>query len=95
MLKCYDKAIEINPNDYYSWGNKGVYYKNIGEYSKALKCYDMAIKINDSDDWLWQIKGECYYFMDEYDKAIVCFKRALKINPNNKDAKYDLEDLLL
>ena len=33
--------------------------------------------------------------MDEYDNAIICFKKALKINPNNKDAKYDLEDLLL
>jgi len=45
-LKCYDKAIEINPNYAKAWFNKGIALSKLGRPDEALKCYDKAIEIN-------------------------------------------------
>jgi len=63
-LKCYDKIIEINPNDAEAWINKGLIHETLG--ISPMKCYYMAIEINSNYEnsayvWLYL----CYALADK------------------------------
>ena len=47
-LKNYDKALEIKPDHFFAYNNKGITLKDLNRYEEALKSYDKAIKINPS-----------------------------------------------
>ena len=46
VLKWYDKAIEIEPNNYDLWLNKGNSLSELGKHKEAIECLDKAIKRN-------------------------------------------------
>jgi tetratricopeptide (TPR) repeat protein len=42
--RCYDKAIEIEPNNVAAWYNKGLVLDGLNRYDEAIQCYDKFIK---------------------------------------------------
>jgi tetratricopeptide (TPR) repeat protein len=44
--ECFDKALEIDPDNYSAWYNKGICFQNMGKTQEAIRCYDESIKIN-------------------------------------------------
>lgn len=42
-IECYDKALEIDPNDYKSLLNKGVALDELGDFEEAIEHYDQII----------------------------------------------------
>ena len=44
-IKCYDKAIEIDPDDADTWNNKGLALNSLGNDDEAKKCYDRSKKL--------------------------------------------------
>lgn len=51
-LECFEKALELNPNDYISLFNKGNALHNLGRYEDAEECYKMAETLRDDMDML-------------------------------------------
>ena len=45
-IECFDKAIEIDPDDVEIWCDKGDLLKKLEKYQEALKCYNRALKID-------------------------------------------------
>jgi superkiller protein 3 len=45
MIAAYDRALQIKPNDYEAWNNRGNALFNLGRYEEAITCYDRAIEI--------------------------------------------------
>lgn len=45
-LQCYDKALEIDPNDTIAWTKKGNALFVLGFHQEALQCYDRVLKID-------------------------------------------------
>jgi len=45
-IKCYDKALEIYPEDDITWNNKGFALNSLGKFDEAIKCYNRALEIN-------------------------------------------------
>ena len=43
-IKCYDRAIEIDPNFPLAWLQQGVCYHSMGKYEEALQSYDKAME---------------------------------------------------
>jgi len=97
-LKCYDKAIEINPNSANAWNNKGLALVLLSNYDEALKCYDKAIEINPNSANAWRNRGSFFNGLarreaikcfdkstSKYEEAIKCFDKALQINLNDAD----------
>jgi tetratricopeptide (TPR) repeat protein len=52
---CFDKAIEINPDEALTWFNKGETLDKLSKYSESIFCYEQGFKINPEDpdisDW--------------------------------------------
>ncbi|TRZ90245.1 MAG: tetratricopeptide repeat protein [Methanosarcinales archaeon] len=85
-IKCYDKAIEIDPEDLDTWNNKGVALFNLGKYDEAIECYDKSIEINPEHVLAWILKGLVLEYYKKYDEAIECYDKAIEINPEFADA---------
>jgi tetratricopeptide (TPR) repeat protein len=45
-IKCYDKALEIDPKYANAWNNKGIFFNNLGRKDEALKAYEKALEID-------------------------------------------------
>jgi tetratricopeptide (TPR) repeat protein len=96
-LKCFDKAIELEPNNPIYWDNKGVALYYLKRYEEAIECYDKAIELNPNEPIYWNNKCNDLYYLKRYEEAIECYDRAIKLNPNepiywNKKAEV-LEEL--
>lgn len=46
-IECFDKALELDPNDDGLWYNKGVALGELGRHQEAVECFDKALKISD------------------------------------------------
>ena len=44
-IKAYDKAIEINPDDYKAWYNKGVALNKLGRHEEAINAVNKATEL--------------------------------------------------
>ena len=51
-LKCYDKALAIDPHNSNVLSNKGLSLHNQGKYAEALECYDKALALNSQDEFI-------------------------------------------
>ena len=55
-LECYEKAIEINPGDAFSWANKANALCDLRPL-EAMGCASKALEINSGDAWAWRTMG--------------------------------------
>ena len=45
-IKCFEKVLEIDPNDARAWYNKGTTCIVIGRAEEAVTCLDKAVEID-------------------------------------------------
>ena len=62
--------------------NRGLAYKNKGQYDRAMQDYDQAIRFNPKDADSFVVRGNAYYDKKQYDQAIEDYDQAIKINPD-------------
>ena len=88
-IKDYTKAIQLNPNLAEACNNRGIVYKNKGDYGEAIKDFDRAISLNPNDDVAYNNLGLVYIDKTDYEEAIKNFDRAISLNPNSGIAYYN------
>ena len=88
-IKCYDKAIEINPKNDNAYTNKGISLAKQENHEEAIKCYDKAIEINPKNDSTYNSKGISLAKQEKYEEAIKCYDKAIEINLKNYNAYYN------
>ncbi|AEK19716.1 TPR Domain containing protein [Methanococcus maripaludis X1] len=86
-LKCYNKAIEINPYDDKLFSAIGKAYYGKKDYKKAAEFYERSIELNPSCHyrrytWL----GNSYHYLKDYSNAIKQYEKVIKINPTHYTA---------
>jgi serine/threonine protein kinase len=77
-MKCYDKALEIDPQCVGAWVGRGIGLDDIGRLVEAVECYDKALKINPNDAVAWCNKGVSLGSLGRVDEELSCFDKALK-----------------
>jgi tetratricopeptide (TPR) repeat protein/ribonuclease BN (tRNA processing enzyme) len=92
---CYDKALEIRPDDESSWYNKGNALEDLGRYEEAIICYDRALEIKPDHELAWNNKGAALRHLGRYEEAIICYDRALEIKPDYMSSWYNKGNALV
>ena len=93
-IDYFDKAIEIEPLNYFAWANKGLILKKIDRREEAILCYDRAISIQPDFPNSWFNKGVLLGSMGSIEDAIKCFDKVLEIAPDHSLAKRDRQMLV-
>ncbi|NLM28844.1 MAG: tetratricopeptide repeat protein [Methanomicrobiales archaeon] len=80
-IVCYNRALEISPDDPVVWKRKGFVLLKIGRYNEAVACYDRALELDPEDATAWQRKGYALAHLGAHADAIACCDRAIALSP--------------
>ncbi|MEG4966271.1 CHAT domain-containing tetratricopeptide repeat protein [Microcoleus sp. B6-A1] len=80
-IAAYEKASEIEPQNYLSWNKLGDTLNDFGCYSEAIAAYKKALEIHPQNILSLHGLGITLYHLGHYSEAITSFKQVLKINP--------------
>jgi len=89
-LRCFEKALEINPNDDQSHYNIGLLYSNKGKTKEAISHYKQAIAINPGNADFHYNLGYTYFKKKMFKESISEYKEAITIAPDHTDAHRNL-----
>ena len=78
-IKCFDKAIEIDPKNALAFWGKGDALRRSRRSKEAIKCFDKAIEIDPKNALVLNDKGIALLDLKEYNEAIKCFDKAIEI----------------
>ncbi len=93
-ISYFDKAIELEPLNYFAWANKGLILKKLDRREEAILCYDRAIQIQPNYPNSWFNKGVLLGCLGQLEEAVKCFDKVLEIAPNHKLAIRDRQMLI-
>lgn len=83
------KIIEMTPNDPKFYYERGIIWKKIGDYDKALADYTKAIEIDPNYTNAYNSRGHVWYAKGDYAKAITEYTQAIDINPKDPNFYYN------
>ena len=82
-LACYDRALELDPENLGVRCLKGFAFNNLKEFEKSIECYDEVLKFNPDDVFSWYQKGSALESLGNYGEAMECYDKALEIDPTD------------
>ncbi len=92
-IKCFKRAIKINPNYVDAYNNLGVLNKNIGKYDEAIKNYSIAISKNPKYAGAYYNLGNIYRELNNTKRAIINYRATINNNPCYSAAIIKLADI--
>ncbi len=94
-LKYYLKAIEMDSTRAKAYANLGNLFLRQKKYELAKENYFKALKFGLNDPIIYRELGYASYYLKEYTNAIKFFDHYLKFKPNDENAKFMKENLIL
>lgn len=82
-LRCFDKALKLNPNFMEAWVRKGVTLLDVGEDYEAHACLNRAVKLAPKSFKSRYNRGKCLLRLKYYEEAVLDFQQALEIKPKH------------
>jgi eukaryotic-like serine/threonine-protein kinase len=93
-IETYTLAIELNPNDYAIYNNRGAAYHASGEPQKAIDDYNKSLALNPYHFSAYNNRGAAYEEIGNIEQAVADYRKALELDPENKLAKDNLKKIL-
>lgn len=87
-IAFWDQAIELKPDYYQAWGNRGLGLKNLKQYQAALESYDQALKIAPEFYKAWYNRGLVLDELQQYAEALTAYDRVIELKPDFPKAWY-------
>lgn len=80
------KAIELEPNYFLAYNERGRTYSNLGQYERTIQDFDKAIELNPNESLVYNNRGLAYVRLKKYEQSIQDFNKAVELNPNDAEA---------
>ena len=81
-LRCFDKALKLNPTFVDAWVRKGVTLLDLDEDEEAYRCLNQAVKLSPKGFKARYNRGKCLLKMGKEEEALADF---LTVLPDHKD----------
>ena len=81
-LKAYDKVIQLKPDFFEAWSNKGATLADLGRHEEALEAANKAVKLNQYYVEPWSNKGVALCKLNRYEEALEAFEKAIELKPD-------------
>lgn len=93
-IECYDKVIQIAPNDYLAWFKRGIAFENLHHYEDAASSYQRVIEVQPNDYLAWFKRGKALEHLKRYPEALAAYDKVIQIQPGNYWAWHDRGQVL-
>ncbi|WXG46437.1 MAG: tetratricopeptide repeat protein [Candidatus Atabeyarchaeum deiterrae] len=80
-IKCYLKALEIDPKFAKAWKNLGSAFMVKGDLNRGLRALKVAVRLDPNDLNLWMDMGRLKFNSRDYRGAIDSFKKVIEVHP--------------
>ena len=85
-IECYEKALEISPDDAVALGRIGEVYNETGDYDKAKEYLQRAINLDPRFAPAFSLLGYAYTAEGDYDKAFNYCRKSIELDSKNAQA---------
>lgn len=92
-LRCFDKALKMDPNYVDAWVRKGITLFDMGDDYEALVCLNKAVALNPQSFKARYNRGKTLYRQKHYEEALADFIKASQVRPDHIAAHDYLADL--
>lgn len=82
-IKCFSKAIKLNPQDYMAYYYLGYAYQNSGKYSKAIQNYKEVVKINPKFSKVYLNLAICFLETGEFNYTLLALDQYKEFCPGS------------
>lgn len=79
----YNESIRINPDYHFAYNNRGILYRNIGQYERAIKDFDAAIDLEPHSAIAYTNRGVAYDNLGLFNQAIEDYSMAIRLRPHD------------
>lgn len=83
-LACWNRCIELFPDEPFAWRNTGIALLYDKQYTKAIERFDKAIMLDHKLGVNYFQRGECYFLMGHYKNALDDFNHAQTLGFSNQ-----------
>ena len=87
-IEDYTRAINLDPNYVEAYKNRGMAYRNKGDYDLAIEDFGKAIQLNPNFAEAYFSRGVAYDEKGEFDRAIQDYTEVIQLNPNFAEAYF-------
>ncbi|GFE68601.1 tetratricopeptide repeat protein [Chroococcus sp. FPU101] len=94
-IQSYDKAIELQPDNYNALNLRGIALRELGRLEEAIVSFDQAIEIQSNDSVAWNNKGIVLHKLGRFDESIQSYKHALALKADDHNSWFFLGYALL
>lgn len=88
-IAAYTRSIELNPDNYLAYHNRGLSYDHLHKYKEAVNDYIKSIDLNPGYTAAYNNRGAAYHHLKEYSKALEDYSKAIVLAPEYKTAYYN------
>ncbi|KAI8911243.1 hypothetical protein DFJ77DRAFT_91918 [Powellomyces hirtus] len=93
-IKCFARAIQLDPYYYYAYTLTGFEYKMKEELDQAVEYFQKSSRIEPRPFNAWFGLGEIFYQQENYGNSHFMFEKAVSINPRNPIVHFHLGSIL-
>lgn len=80
--KLFEEAIELNPENFLAWNNRGWAYIEQKKYNQAMADFNKAAELNPNSELPYFGRGWVYNRLKEYEAAIKEYNKVIELNPH-------------
>lgn len=88
--ECYNKALELAPDNAAAWNSLAGLYYGMENYDKAIECYSKALSLSPTDYVIRQNLAFAYLRAENYSKVAEFFNKSLELAPKKTNSHYGL-----
>lgn len=88
-VKCYEKAIQLNPDEAKIWNNRGNAMTDLHRQPKVISCDDKAIQLKSDYYQVWSNRGSPFTKWCRHEDAIAVNNAAMTLKPNVPEIWYN------
>ena len=81
-IEHYTKAIELKPDYFEAYDNRGIAYCKKGDFEKGIQDHSKAIELKPDDPEAYNNRGVAYLMKGDFEQAIQDCTKAIEIRPD-------------
>lgn len=89
-VDAFEKAVAINPDDFYAWFEMAHAQQTLGDHKAAIGSYSEAVRISADAEEAWFELGNEYAVVSEHGHAVEAFTHAAELGPDRPAVWFNL-----